>query len=218
MLGLFDSGRGGLNTVGYLRESGDDLDLVYLIDTENAPYGTKSEKEIVDITKSNIKALTGMGAERVLIACCTASTVHRLLPDEYKAVSIPIIDAVAGEAKRLTRSGRVGVIATEHTVRSGSFSRALAGLSVSELPLSSLVERIDNGLSDASVTDSDIRWLEELITPVLSANVDTLVLGCTHFPALAHTIGEIANRYGNIRLVDSARVGADALRKYKYGK
>ena len=218
MLGLFDSGRGGLNTVRCLKESGDTDDLIYLIDTENSPYGIKTEKQITEITERNIRALVRMGAERVLIACCTASTVYYRLSDECKAMSIPIIDEVANEAKMLTRRGRIGVIATEHTVRSGAFSKALSGLYVTELALSPLVTMIDSGLSDSVASKEDISTLERMLIPMLSEEIDTLVLGCTHFPALYKTIDGIVGKYGDIRLVDSARVGADALRKFKYGK
>ena len=218
MLGLFDSGRGGLNTVEYLKQAGDADDLVYLIDGGNAPYGVRSEDEIVKVTTENIRRLMYMGAERVLIACCTASTVHHLLPEEYKAVSIPIIDAIAEEAKSTTRIGRIGVIATKRTVLSGAFSTALDGYTVEEMPLSELVPLIDKGLSDATATDSDTRMLRVMLEPILTKSIDTLILGCTHFPALKRTIQKISDSYGDIRLIDSARVGADTLRKYKYRK
>jgi glutamate racemase len=68
------------------------------------------------------------------------------------------------------------------------------------------------------VTDADITRLEAMLRPILRENIDTLILGCTHFPALSGTIGKIAKEYGTILLVDSARVGADVLRKYRYGK
>ena len=218
MLGLFDSGRGGINTVAYLKETGDDSDLVYLIDINHAPYGVKTEKEIIEITENNIKTLTGMGADKVLIACCTASTVYPSLSDECRAAAIPIISAVADEAKRLTRSGRVGVIATERTVTSGAFGRALSGFTLTEVAASELVSLIDSGLSDEAMTKSGRRVIEDILRPVLRSNVDTLILGCTHFPAVKGTVKEITEEYGDVRLVDSARVGADALRKYKYGK
>ena len=218
MLALFDSGRGGLNTVGYLKASGDGDSLIYLIDQGNAPYGTKTESEILRITGKNIATLCGMGAERVLIACCTASTVHPYLPTEYKEVSIPIIDSIASEARQKTQSGRIGVIATEHTVRSGAFRQRLGRTCVIEHPLSELVTLIDGGLSDLTAKEDDALRLEEALLPVLRADIDTLILGCTHFPALECTIKAIAERYGDIRLINSARVGADALRNCKYGK
>ena len=215
MLGLFDSGRGGLNTVKYLKDAGEDRDLLYLIDRENAPYGIKTEKEILKITENNVKALTGMGAQAVLIACCTASTVHHLLPDEERKVSIPIIQAVANEARSVTRRGRVGVIATDRTVSSGAFTKALPGLSVTELALGELVRRIDGGLSDATATTDDVLRIEDMLLPVLRKDIDTLILGCTHFPAIYNTVCGIAAKYGDVAIIDSARIGADTLIKFK---
>ena len=215
MLGLFDSGMGGLNTVRYLKASKDDRDLIYLIDRNNAPYGIKSEKELIEITKNNIKSLTGMGAERVLIACCTASTVHSLLPIQEKEASIPIIYAVAKEAKNQSQSKRIGVIATEHTVSSHAFKNALDGCFVKELALSRLVSLIDGGLSDDTVTADDEKMLEDMILPILSENIDTRILGCTHFSSLILTISKFSEKYGKITIVDSARVGADILKQQR---
>ena len=215
MLGLFDSGRGGLNTVKYLKDAGEDRDLLYLIDRENAPYGIKTEKEILKITEKNVKALTGMGAQAVLIACCTASTVHHLLPDEERKVSIPIIQAVANEARSVTRRGRVGVIATDRTVSSGAFTKALAGLSVTELALGELVRRIDGGLSDVTATPDDVLRIEDMLLPVLRKDIDTLILGCTHFPAIYDTVVGITAKDGDVAVIDSAKVGADTLIKFK---
>ena len=213
MLGLFDSGTGGLNTVRYLKETDDDRNLIYLIDRNNAPYGIKSEKELVEITKNNIKSLTGMGCRRVLIACCTASTVHSLLPSEQKTASIPIINAVANEAERQSERKRIGVIATERTVSSHAFKESLRNCYVKELALSSLVNMIDDGLSDNTATKKDEDMLEDMLKPVLTSDVDTLILGCTHFPALTKTIGKITQKYGRIRLIDSAKIGADILKE-----
>jgi glutamate racemase len=214
MLGLFDSGRGGLNTVRYLKKYKADGDLIYLIDGNNAPYGIRTEKEITEIATENVRLLTDMGARRVLIACCTASTVHPNLPKRYQEVSVPIITPIARATKRATRTGRIGVIATEHTVSSEAFRKALDGCSVKQLSLSELVPLIDAGLSDDTVTDADITRLEAMLEPILKEDIDTLILGCTHFPALKNTIDKIAEKYGDIRLIDSAKVGADLLRKY----
>ncbi len=211
MVGLFDSGSGGLNTVRYLKQTYDETDLVYLIDRENAPYGIKTQKEILEITKRNIDRLTDMGAERVLIACCTASTVHPLLDEERRRISVPIIHPIAKQAKISTRSGRVGVIATDLTVRSHAFAKALAGCEVTELALSSLVGMIDGGLNDGTAVTEDEVMLEKMLLPVLTSGSDTLVLGCTHFPALKQTFGKIASRYGIGSVIDSARIGAEAL-------
>ena len=211
MLGLFDSGSGGLNTVRYVKELSDDVDLVYLIDRGNAPYGIKTKKELIAITKANIDRLTDMGARRVLIACCTASTVYQELGEKYKKIALPIIDAVAKRAKKATRIGRIGVIATSRTVRSHAFKTALSGCAVTELATPELVRLIDNGLSDECADTETERMLEDMIRPVLDARIDTLILGCTHFPSLIRTVSKIASRYGVESVIDSARVGAEIL-------
>ena len=211
MLGLFDSGSGGLNTVRYVKENAPDVDLVYLIDREHAPYGIKTEKEIVSITEENIERLTKMGAERVLIACCTASTVHGLLDKRLGDISIPIIDEVARAAKASTYSGRIGVIATAHTVRAHAFKSALNGCEVAEVALGELVGMIDGGLSDKTVTSSDEERIERMLRPILASSPDTLILGCTHFPALIKTIEKLTRPHGINSIIDSARIGAEIL-------
>ena len=210
MVGLFDSGSGGLNTVRYLQAAGD-VDLVYLIDRENAPYGIKTKKELIGIAERNIARLLDMGAECVLIACCTASTVYRSLGKEYREKAIPIIEAVANAAKNSTRSHRIGVIATKRTADSHAFMRALAGCKTYELALGELVGMIDSGLSDETVREDDEKRLEEMLKPILVKDVDTLILGCTHFPSLKKTALKIASRYGVTSVVDSALIGAELL-------
>lgn len=210
MVGLFDSGSGGLNTVRYLQAAGD-VDLVYLIDRENAPYGIKTKKELIGITERNIQRLVDMGARRVLIACCTASTVYRSLGKEYREKAIPIIEAVANAAKNSTRSHRIGVIATKRTADSHAFMRALVGCKTYELALGELVGMIDSGLSDETVREDDEKRLEEMLKPILVKDVDTLILGCTHFPSLKKTALKIASRYGVTSVVDSALIGAELL-------
>ena len=213
MVGLFDSGSGGLNTVRYVKEFSPDVDLVYLIDRARAPYGIKTERELVKITKENIEALLDRGAERVLIACCTASTVHSLLPKELHSLSFPIIEAIAKRAEDSTRIGRIGVIATERTVRSHSFKAALSECEVYESALTELVTMIDCGLSDASIDEDGKKALEHMLLPLLNQGIDTLVLGCTHFPALIKTIENMTRPYGVTAVIDSARIGAELITK-----
>ena len=211
MVGLFDSGSGGLNTIRYIKEHAPDVDLVYLIDRKRAPYGIKTQEELTAITNENINTLCDMGAERVLIACCTASTVHPLINESAAQISIPIIPQIAKEAQNSTRSGRIGVIATSHTVNSHAFKRAITGAQVYEYALPRLVTMIDRGLCDESVTDGDVYEIGEMLAPVLKENTDTLVLGCTHFPALIKTISKISAPYGVRAVIDSARIGAGLL-------
>ena len=214
MLGLFDSGSGGLNTVRYIKSHLPSIDLVYKIDRKNSPYGTKREQEIAKITRENIDELIDRGAERVLIACCTASSVHRLLDEEHKRLSVPIIDCIADAARSESENGRIAVVATERTVLSNAFTNALGGLEVISIAAQELVERIDLGLNDSTVTDEDENYIKRIISPLNGNNIDTLILGCTHFPSLKRTFHRVCSPLGVKHIIDSARIGALALTKY----
>lgn len=211
MLGLFDSGSGGLNTVRYLKELAPRIDLVYKIDREHSPYGIKSKKELIGIIEGNIDELIDRGAEKILIACCTASALHGELTDYHRAVSIPIISAVASAADTATESGKIGVLATAGTVRSHAFARALPERTVFEREAQELVGLIDGGLTDGSVTPYHEELLRRLVTPLAGRNIDTLILGCTHFPALYHSFARVCHPLGIKNVIDSAKIGAMTL-------
>ena len=212
MLGLFDSGNGGLNTVRYIKANFTDVDLVYKIDRANSPYGTKSKKELTEIVQNNISELIERGAEKVLIACCTASTVYNTLEKKYREISIPIIAPIAKRAMIKSNSKSIGVIATQRTVAAHAFKRAMPGCKVTEIPTQELVGLIDNGLNDKTVTEREKSQLERILARLSDKNIDTLILGCTHFPALKSTFLEICTPLGIANIIDSAEVGAEALR------
>ena len=211
MLGLFDSGSGGLNTVRYIKSAYESADVVYLIDRKNAPYGIKSEKELIDLAEKNIDVLVERGAERVLIACCTAGTVYDSLSKRHREIAFPIIKPIAEAAARTTRNGRIGVIATHRTVSCHAFSKALGDFNVYELEAQGLVSDIDSGLNDGSANEYDKNRLKEMISPLSDENIDTLILGCTHFPSLIRTFCEVASPLGIKTVINSAKEGADAL-------
>ena len=98
MIGIFDSGAGGLCAMRELARLLPDEKKIYLTDRKNLPYGTKSEGELVLLVSENIRKLRLVGCEKILLACCTASTIHPLLPKEYKELSLPIIGAAARAA------------------------------------------------------------------------------------------------------------------------
>jgi glutamate racemase len=125
VVGIFDSGLGGVMSLFEFRAICPSVPAVFFADKENAPYGNKGEREIAELVSDDIKTLMDMGASRVLMACCTASTVHHLLPSEFRDYSIPIIEPVAREAVEICRGGRIGVISTEATKRSGAFVKAI---------------------------------------------------------------------------------------------
>ncbi len=211
MYALFDSGSGGLNTVRYIKDHCPECDLIYLIDRENAPYGIKNEKELIRIVKNNIGRLLSMRAEGVLIACCTASTVYSRLPRDLQKTSIPIIKPIAQSARNSTRTGSVGIIATEGTVRSHAFKRELSDCRTYEIAAGELVTMIDGGLSDNNITDTRIKEISRMLCPFEGKDIDTLILGCTHFPSLKLTVADIVKEYGIKAVINSAEEGAKAL-------
>lgn len=214
MIGVFDSGDGGLLTVEKIRELSPECDLVFLADRENAPYGTKNRADIIRITKSNVKRLRELGASRVLIACCTASSVYSSLSEEDRKIAVPIIKPTARRAAALTKSGRVALICTEATAKSGVFERELKAVMPSATvytePAGELVSLIENGLCDKNIKESGIEKIRKILSGLEGKSFDTIILGCTHFPRLEKTISEI---FGKKTTVSSALEGAKEILK-----
>lgn len=206
MIGIFDSGVGGICAYRQVRRMLPREDIVYLADRKNAPYGTKTEDEILKFTKNNIKILKEMGAEAVLIACCSASSLHHLLSAEEREISTPIIAPAAALAAVSGR--RIAVIATRHTVRQRAFSREISELSdaaVTEMAEQELVALVEGGNRDGRTDPVCKRYLADMARRVRGVNADTLILGCTHF---SHLEGEIAGLLPKVRIISPARVGA----------
>lgn len=206
MIGVLDSGRGGLVAFKELRRLMPRVDITYLADRKNAPYGNKRPDEILRLTECGIMRLGDMGCEMILIACCTASSLHDLLPEELRNISIPIITPTA----RLCRdSSSVLVIATEHTVRSGAFSKEIKRFSdanVREIPMQPLVSLIEWGRDTKPATDEIVEMCE---------GCDTLILGCTHF---SHLYDDLRARLPEVKILSPAHIGANEVRKIKISR
>lgn len=214
MIGVFDSGEGGSAAVEEIKRLCPECDIIFLADKENAPYGTKTKSELIRLVKKDIKALRCGGAEKILVACCTASTVYPYLSDEERALCVPIITPTAVEAARLT-GGRVGIICTEATARSRCFESALfeinAKIKTTAVPLGELVALVEGGVSDTHYTAKDAARIARLTLPALDFKPDTLILGCTHFSRVSGIIKEILPK---VKIVDSAKIGAREILKH----
>lgn len=179
--------------------------MCFFADRANAPYGTKTKDELIPLVKRDVDILLDFGAERILMACCTASTVWEYLPKRYKDLTVPIIVPVAEKALSTTRSGRIGVIATKRTVDSHAFRDALANLdsalTVTEICTQSFVDMAESGIYEREEIDTALR-------PLADKKIDTLILGCTHFSHLAKIISDIM---GDVRIIDSAKTGAEKI-------
>lgn len=208
MIGVFDSGAGGLTALNELRKIQPSVDLCFLADRKNAPYGTKTRREIIKLVTNDIKKLRLAGADKILMACCTASTVYPFLPGSLKASVCPIIAPAAKEAALVCENGKIGVIATNATVRSGAFVKEISkykSVSVTEIPAQELVFLVESGIKDGSMTDRARKRLVTLLSPFKAKGIDTLILGCTHFP---HLEREISGILPGVRLISPSREGA----------
>ena len=216
MIGIFDSGAGGLCSLAELRRLSPRADIVYLADRKNAPYGTKSREELTELVKCDIERLLHEGCDRVLMACCTASTVYELLPDEYRAVSVPIIEPTARESVMLSKSKRIGILSTEATKKSGAFVEKILKYEPTAVTVCAsapeLVALAESGERDGALSESGLLTVKKSVSAFAGSGIDTLILGCTHFAYFENTIKDVLR----IGMVNSALVGAWEMQKFAY--
>jgi len=200
-IGVFDSGVGGLTVVAELVRNLPNESILYLGDTARLPYGTKSRATVERYTRRNIDFLVGRGVKAIAIACNTASA----LALEEIELEIPLLGVIEPGARRAAAAsaGRVGVIATESTVRSEAYRKALLRerpeLEVFTEAAPLLVPLVEEGWHDDPITEEVAR---RYLAPLLEREIDTLVLGCTHYPLLAEVVRTIVGP--DVTLVDSA--------------
>jgi glutamate racemase len=218
-IGVFDSGVGGLTVVRALRRALPGEDIVYLGDTARVPYGSKSPRTVEKYSLGCQRFLLDRGVKLVLIACNTASA--NALPALVEASPVPVIGAVepgAASALAATKSGHIGVIGTLGTVRSSAYAKAIrardpnATLTALACPL--LVPLAEEGWTDDEVAVLVARrYLAQLFSQ--DASIDTLVLGCTHYPLLRDVLQRVANEITSreIAVVDSASAMAEAAKE-----
>ncbi len=203
-IGVFDSGVGGLTVVAALRKRMPNESFLYLGDTARLPYGTKSPETVRRYAERNLQFLADREVKGIVIACNTASAVELDVDLEVR-LAVPVwrvIEPGAEAAARVTR-GRVGVIATESTIESGAYQRALEhfrdDLDIWNRACPLLVPLVETGWHNDPVTRE---VLQRYLSEAAEFEVDTLVLGCTHYPMLKGAIAEIMG--DQVTLVDSA--------------
>lgn len=203
-IGVFDSGLGGLTVMRALIDLLPDEPLVYFGDTGRFPYGPKPGDEVLKYALEIGDLLSDQGAKLVVVACNSAASVAL---DALRArLDVPVVGVIEPglrAATRVSRTGRIGVIGTVGTVASGSYQRAAeatdAGVTLTCAACPGFVEFVEAG----DVESDQVHVLaERLLAPVRGAGVDTLVLGCTHYPLLARTISDVMGR--DVVLVSSA--------------
>jgi glutamate racemase len=215
-IGIFDSGVGGLTVQRAILDALPGAATLYLGDTARVPYGTKSPETVTQYSLRNARFLARHGIDVLVVACNTASAVA--LPALRAELSVPVIGVVepgARVAARASRTGRIGVIGTPGTVASGAYQDAIrrarpeAEVTARACPL--FVPLAEEGWTDPA--DEVVRGVaRRYLGPLREAGVDTVVLGCTHYPLLA---GAIAAELPGVALVDSASaVAADVRERF----
>jgi glutamate racemase len=203
-IGVFDSGIGGLTVAAALKRLLPSETIFYIGDTARVPYGGKSRKTVERYSIEIGGLLLAEQAKIIVVACNTASALA--VPRMKELFRVPVQSVVtpgAEAALRATRNGRIGVIGTRATIASGAYERAIHALEprakVFSDPCPLLVPLIEEGMFDDPITDQVIsRYLD----PLVAEDIDTLVLGCTHYPLAREAIARVAGE--GIQLVDSA--------------
>jgi len=206
-IGVFDSGLGGLTVVRALVARLPKESIIYVGDTARVPYGPKSPDTVRRYAKEIAGYLVGEGVKAVVVACNTA-TAHAL-PMLKETLSVPVVGVIepgARAAVRAAKGGPIGVIGTVGTIASGAYERAIAQinpeLTVMSAPCPLFVPLVEEGLLDHKATRQIVKMY---LKPLAATGIETLIMGCTHYPLLAE---QIASRVGEgVTLIDS---GAEA--------
>ncbi len=210
-VGVFDSGLGGLTVVHELMRQLPHESLIYFGDTARVPWGNKSPDTVRRYSREILAFLLGRDVKMVVVACNTASA--HALEELQRLAPVPALGVVgpgARAAVRATRSKRVGVIGTAGTMKSGAYERAIhaedAAVTVVQRPCPLFVPLVEEGWLDRPATRL---VAHEYLDPLKAEGIDTLVLGCTHYPLLKPLLGEVMGQ--GITLIDSAEETAAAV-------
>lgn len=208
LVGVFDSGVGGLSVLKALHAQLPSHDLLYVADSAHAPYGERSDDYISQRTHRIASHLLAEGASLLVIACNTATAVAAAsLRERWPQVPIVAVEPGVKPAVALTRNGHIGVMATPATLRSEKFKHLLsahgAGIAVHLQPCPGLAGQIEKGIHDDPAL---LALIEQFTAPLKEAQVDTVVLGCTHYPFVHAQIQAALGK--DVTLVDTAEAVA----------
>jgi glutamate racemase len=207
VIGLFDSGLGGLTVLHRVREHLPAVDVLFFADQAHVPYGDRTHADLLNLLRANLARLDEYGVAAIIMACNTSCAIAERYG--WPAARAPIVDLIESAATAVERSGfrRVGVVATAATVGAGSYGRTLRarvpGIDVVEVPAPALVPLVEAGAIDGEQTRAAVAE----VCAHLPLDLDALIYGCTHYPVLeAHFRATIGS---GVALVDPAIVQAE---------
>ena len=212
-VGVFDSGIGGLTVVQEITRLLPNEQLVYFGDTARVPYGTKSRESVIRFSKDNVNVLLRHNVKIIVVACNTSTSwALGVLRKAYKVPIIGVIEPGSRRAVEASRRQRIGVIATPSTVNSGKYAQTILRMSpravVAAKACPLFVPLVEEGWLDHKVTEHVAR---EYLAPLKGQDVDTLILGCTHYPLLKPVLQKVMGPH--VMLVDSAMETAREVKK-----
>lgn len=214
-IGVFDSGMGGLTTVRELRKQLPGEDIIYFGDTGRVPYGTKSRQTLMKYARQDIRFLLQFDPKAIVVACNSADTVRAEVAPEFDLPILGVVESAARAAAAATVSGKIGLIATETTIRSGVYEPILESLRPEAVlrkqacPL--FVPLVENGRTEPGDPVLEL-VVEEYLSPLRDWDCDTLILGCTHYPLLSQVIGNFMGK--TTKLINSGAEAAESLVRY----
>lgn len=212
-IGVFDSGLGGLTAVKQIMKELPNESIIYFGDTGRVPYGTRSRDTILKYTRGDIRFLKTFDVKVIVIACGTASSAALpMIKNEFDIPIVGVIDAAVYAAVRATKNKKIGVIGTSGTIKSGEYEKQIhaydSSMQVFQKACPLFVPLVENGHFDTPVTRLVV---EEYLEEIRKQGVDTLILGCTHYPLLEKVIGEYMG--DDVTLINSGAEVAKYLKK-----
>ncbi len=213
-IGVFDSGVGGLTVVKQIMKVMPHENIVYFGDTARVPYGTKSREAVTKYSKQNVRFLLSKDVKAIIVACNTASS--NSLDDLRHTFDVPLFGVVVPgveEALRSTKNKKIGVIGTAGTVRSGAYERMICEQD-EEMQVFSKACPLFVPLAEEGWTDNEVshQAAKRYLTELVATGIDSLVLGCTHYPLLKRCIGTTVG--DAIKLVDPAKATAKQVKRF----
>ncbi len=213
-IGIFDSGLGGLTAVRALVAAAPWESFLYLGDTAHAPYGDRTPPELAVLARQNVRFLRERGVKALLVACntSTANSMDAMLADNPDLPITGVIEPAAGAAVSATENGRIGLMATAATVASGAYERAIRRLDPSAAVTASACPRLVPLVEAGRVSPDDPELtaaVEGYAAPLLAAGVDTVILGCTHYPIIRAAVRRAVGP--DVTLIDSGAASVGAL-------
>ena len=208
-IGVFDSGLGGLSVIKELNRILPDENIIYFGDTGRVPYGMKSVETVARYASEDERFLLSHGVKMIIAACGTVSSVSKTFPPKLPVPFIEVVTPASRAAVNTTKNGKIGVLATSATVSSNSYKNEMqsinAGLDIMQTACPLFVQLVESGWIDRH-DEVTVATAKRYLTPMAEHGVDTVILGCTHFPAIREIIGDVFG--SSVALINSGEQAA----------